>query len=296
MPLIRPARRRSIDPISVVTCLCERKLLSGETAVPYPLGFVTEWMQTHFQNRPQQIVRAIKKQSHFPCVLRVERKIVRVFFCNIADAERVGRSFNGWPIDGLRFRDVRTHSGKKNPFPNSPGGARSIHNAGRGNFLCRGRATHPKILTPRKYWANSRRARTTHHDGSNPARGDAKRKTATNKAPKFSPLMVGARTSRLPNAYPGRSCGTRDCSRRLAHKFRRGENPITGLPELRPAQIAPCRMCAVQMHTPSHILSDDRSARFHPCVQRPYWCGVVTSDSDSLISVVWRPISPAPSN
>jgi hypothetical protein len=55
-------------------------------------------------------------------------------------------------------------------------------------------------------------------------------------------------------------------------------------------------MCAVQMHTPSHILSDDRSARFHPCVQRPYWCGVVTSDSDSLISVVWRPISPAPNN
>jgi hypothetical protein len=80
----------------------------------------------------------------------------------------VGRSFNGWPIDGLRFRDVRTHSGKKNPFPNSPGGARSIHNAGRGNFLCRGRATHPKILTPRKYWANSRRARTTHHEWLKP--------------------------------------------------------------------------------------------------------------------------------
>src|ERR1700731_431780 len=123
MPLVRPARRRSVDPISVVTCLCERKLLSGETAVPYPLGFVTERIQTHLQNRPHQIVRAIKKQSHFPCVLRVKRKIVRVFLCNIGDAERVGGYFNGWPTDVLRFRDVRIHSGKKNPFPTSPSGA-----------------------------------------------------------------------------------------------------------------------------------------------------------------------------
>src|SRR5260370_24979938 len=55
-------------------------------------------------------------------------------------------------------------------------------------------------------------------------------------------------------------------------------------------------MFAARTQFPARTLSSGRSARFHRDVRRPYWYGVVTSDSGSLMSVAWRPISPVPNS
>src|SRR6267378_1733878 len=116
---------------------------------------------------------------------------------------------------------------KKNPFPNSPSGTRSIRNAGPGYFLSAG---------------------------------------------------VGQRSWRSCDAGLWPKTAT------ITYQFRPAE--ITGSRELQPVPILPCQMFAARTQFPARVLSSGRNARFHPGVRRPYWYGVITSDSGSLMSAV----------
>jgi len=149
----------------------------------------------------------------------------------------------------------------------------------------------PKNLNPAKILGQLPGVHaTTHHEMAQTRRvGDAKTKDPQpTKAPRFFAVDGwAARTSRLPNAYPGRFMWHARLLPKISAQIPPGVR--IRLPAYRNygrlrLRHAECVQYKCTLH--SHILSDDRSARFHPCVQRPYWCGVVTSDSDSLISVV----------